>query len=841
MAARKGPRSESDSAPGGGPASPPIFVCDASAEAERLMTTLRNRGHPTVDVPIGMLPSRVRYETPALVVCDADAHEALRRIVEMKETTTSKVKLLFIGHDDGALRHEPEFRRLATATLTRPLNLSATADLIESIVGRPAAKTKAATSKGASPSTNRRMRAPILVASARKPYRSDVDAPPMSGGPSSSRFREAPDPQWAAPSSSNPAPALPGEIHSSPPPHLPDTNPVGPPSSIPPSSGDARLSPETRALLEDGRRRVASHPVQPARPTRLPTDGEERGVPQAALLEALRRPLDDDEPGSAEPSSLGRVVSDPGSVVQGEPEEVDPVTGIPAREPSTKGGPRREDSGPSWPEATGPLASAAGSQTPSPTHAGAAIEAPFWPGADADGAPPAGSDRATVAPPPRVRSEQPPDDQTNPGGRAPTNRPGPTSDPVRELSEPAAVSHDAPPLDDLSDLLAPDSVTPAPRGPVVRERISAPSPAAPAPTGPSPAKPRTAELPQAGAKSPPISALGHAIRERLTCSLAQEQEGGVRRILLKDGDVLTVTSSRDDESLPHFLHLRGDLPTSALASLGQSAHFGRHAGAALIARGLLRQEDLWPVLRGHAEWLLGRVLGAATSAILEPEIPARVRDEPTVFGGAAGAEVFIEVLRRVIDPDVAYRALGSGLMKLGLGSNQALLPECGLSPEITQRALAATEDELPVIRSQDPTLLPILLGLRELGILSMGKRRAGASERVKAVEVQSALVDDDAFALRVAARRALVDEGDYFSVLGIPRGATAHEVDRARDALFREFAPETLPARANHLKGDMAAILEIVAEAHEILRDEVRRERYRRALDDGPNESAQRR
>ncbi len=183
MAARKPHRSESEGPPDGGAGSPPIFVCDASAEAERLMTTLRNRGHPTVDVPIGMLPSRVRYGTPALVVCDADAHEALRRVLEMHELSTSKVKLLFVGHDDGALRHEPEFRRLATATLTRPLNLAATADLVESIVGRPAAKT---TNKG----PQRRKRAPVLVASARKPYRSDVDALPGSQCARSTRRTE---------------------------------------------------------------------------------------------------------------------------------------------------------------------------------------------------------------------------------------------------------------------------------------------------------------------------------------------------------------------------------------------------------------------------------------------------------------------------------------------------------------------------------------------------------------------------------------------------------------------------------------------------------------------------
>jgi hypothetical protein len=820
LAARKPPRPNSDGAPDGGAGSPPIFVCDASAEAERLMTTLRNRGHLTVDVPIGMLPSRVRYETPALVVCDADAHEALRRVLEMIETTNSKVKLLFVGHDDGALRHEPEFRRLATATLTRPLNLGATADLIESIVGRPPTRQPSKVS-----SNTRRKRAPILVASARKPYRSDVDSLPVSGGPSSSRFREAPDPQWAAPAPSSGSPII-GEPLTSSVPYVPDTNPGGSTSSIPPSSGDARLSPETRALLEEGRRRVASHPVQPARPTRLPTDGQERGVPQAALLEALQRPLDNDEPVSVGPASAESAHSSPSAAGKPESAEIDSSLPLPLEEQSTKGGPRREEPFPPRSDAAPQAVVEVHAETPSP-HQGTPID-PHW-GSNNEGESPvpAGSDRATVAPP-RLRSEQPPDDQTNPGGRPPTNRPSPTSDLARDLSEPILALSDTPPLDDLSDLLPPDSPAPITRTPLGRPR----------PSESVGTKSPLFDPPDAGSKAPPISALGRAIRERRSCSLAQEHGGGLRRVLLKDGDVLTATSSRDDETLPHFLQARGDLPIDALSALGQPAHFGRHAGAALIARGLLRQEDLWPVLRGHAEWLLGRVLCAPAYVVLEPEIPVRSRDEPAVFGGAAGAEVFVEVLRRVIHPDVAFRALGSGTLKLGLGSNQGLLSECGLSPELAQRALAAIDEDLPLIRTRDPLLLPILLGLRELGIVSMGMPRLATDQHTEHVASRSVELDEDAFALRVAARRALVDEGDYFTVLGVARGATTHEVDRAKEALFREFEPSSLPARSDHLKGDIAAILELVAEAHEILRDEVRRERYRRALDEGPMQAA---
>jgi len=808
LAARKPPRSDSDGAPEGGASSPPIFVCDASAEAERLMTTLRNRGHPTVDVPIGMLPSRVRYETPALVVCDADAHEALRRVVEMTETTTSKVKFLFIGHDDGALRHEPEFRRLATATLTRPLNLGATADLIESIVGRPA------TRQASKVNSSRRKRAPVLVASARKPYRSDVEAPPLSNPPASGRLREAPDPQWSAPPPGSSA--LLGEPVSSSIPFVPDTSPGAAPSSIPPSSGESRLSPETRALLEEGRRRVASHPVQPARPTRLPTAGEERGVPQAALLDALQRPLDDDEPLSAEPSSNLEPISDPRDPPKPEPSEVDAVVELPAREQATNPGPRLAEHPPQVVSLNSDAPHESPSETPGPQATGTPIEAHWQFGSDLESQAPAGSDRATVAPP-RVRSEQPLDDQTNPGGRLPTNRPGPLSDMVRDLSEPAAAD-EAPPLDDLSDLLPPDSPIPATKAPTGRF------------SDPALTRLQAAQA----AKAPPLSALGHAIRERRTGSLAQEHGGGLRRILLKDGDVLTATSSRDDETLPHFLHERGDLPSEALSSLGQPAHFGRHAGAALIARGLLRQEDLWPVLRGHAEWLLGRFLSAPALVVYESEIPVRAREEPAVFGGAAGAEVFLEVVRRVVDPNVAFRALGGGTLRLGLGANQGLLPECGLTPAVEQKVLKAADSDLAGVRDREAALLPILLGLRELGIISTGRNASRPSERAKEVEVRSAELDDEAFALRVAARRALVDEGDYFTILGVSRSATTHEVNRAREALFREFSPEALPARAAHLKGDVAAILEIVAEAHEILKDDVRRERYRRALDDAP-------
>jgi hypothetical protein len=133
-----------------------------------------------------------------------------------------------------------------------------------------------------------------------------------------------------------------------------------------------------------------------------------------------------------------------------------------------------------------------------------------------------------------------------------------------------------------------------------------------------------------------LEGLARAVRERKSGALAQQEGPGIRRIVFVDGDISTVTSSIKTESLAHFLEQRGDFTDELLDSLSALPQFGRHAGAALIARGLLAQDDLWPVLRAHAELILGRSILSRAPTHLETVVPGRVLDEPAVFGGAAG-------------------------------------------------------------------------------------------------------------------------------------------------------------------------------------------------------------
>ena len=92
-------------------------------------------------------------------------------------------------------------------------------------------------------------------------------------------------------------------------------------------------------------------------------------------------------------------------------------------------------------------------------------------------------------------------------------------------------------------------------------------------------------------------------------------------------------------------------------------------------------------------------------------------------------------------------------------------------------------------------------------------------------------LDEDAIRERVRARLALVDEADYFALLGVSPDATGYEVRRAFLELRRAFDPQrVLTPQIVDLAADVRKIVSVLEEAYEILRDNARRERYRRAI-----------
>jgi len=130
----------------------------------------------------------------------------------------------------------------------------------------------------------------------------------------------------------------------------------------------------------------------------------------------------------------------------------------------------------------------------------------------------------------------------------------------------------------------------------------------------------------------------------------------------------------------------------------------------------------------------------------------------------------------------------------------------------------------------------VLYVLVELSVLgrSSGERRTARGRSEKRVTPPDRL-DQAALRARILARKALSEEGDYFALLGVARSATSYDIRRAYAALRDEYDPaRILNGETVDLRDDVDLILEVLAEAFEILEDDLRRERYRRALDASP-------
>jgi len=332
--------------------------------------------------------------------------------------------------------------------------------------------------------------------------------------------------------------------------------------------------------------------------------------------------------------------------------------------------------------------------------------------------------------------------------------------------------------------------------------------------------------------------LAAAIGARETGVIAFESRAGVRRVVLREGDVVTASSSLEEESLLPFLAARGELPRDRVAQLaGKMPPSGRHAGAALVAHGYMRQDQLWTVLRAHAEWVLGRVVAQeAGTAGFEADPPGRLKAEPSVFGGATGAEVFVEVVRRQLAPAEAVARLGGEASRIVDGPNERIVPECALGAVETEwfaRARGQTIGDA-LATASDPDFASVLYALVALG--ACDAIRALGAVRARPVEAPSAdPIDDEAIRARIRARLQIVEDGDYFAVLGVSRDATSYEVKRAFLELRRTFEPSKLLTPAlGDLVNDVRKIALVLDEAYEILRDVGRRDRYRRAIDASP-------
>jgi hypothetical protein len=792
-----------------------IFMSDASAEAERLSGALRTRGYWVVDVPLGMLAGRVAVQRPSVVVLDADAPGTSETVQRMQVAAGGKpIEIVLLAEATAASPDgRAELESQAAGVFTRPVDPGALVEKIEQVVGPPSHRSDLAAGPAA--------RSAVLVAATRRPYRYEGgklgQRSPMSGAPPAPPtlptvppgVSSASAPPGAAPSSTAPSAAPPS---------------TGRPSSLPPGARGgsvmpqamgavphARLSPELELLLGRAEQRVRSNANIPHATERLAPEAEVDAVLPADLLAALDEPIQSDE----------------------DDDDDDSVAGT----SGTSGG----DTG-----SRGTKGTPVGGTAPGGRTTGAHKDTTGTPPSRADAAPvpaPAPSDPGFSAEPPTSPPARPIPSQ--PLSTRATTALDPLEPPLDSSPSRIPLPSELPPsrIEDPLSTRPPKAEQGATAPGFHAEPPTAALRAAPPPQIAHPAPERGAlpDIPVSLGVGGGLRALARAVAARFTGAIAFEDKAGIRRVVFRDGDFVTAASGAESETLVAFLAQRGDLSAEAAQRVARRVPpFGRHAGAALVAQGHLRQDELWSVLRAHAEWLLAKVNDLSSGAAsLEREVPPRLQAEPGVFGGATGAEVLLEMTRRTAKPADAILRLGGRDALLATGGARALLAECALNE--AEQGLASQADGLSLgellARAGNDDFASVVLALVELGILHVqgtSKRPARAAE--PAAPGAWDPMDAEALRKRVAARRALVEEGDYFALLGVAREATHYDLRRAYQTLRKDLDPErVLTAGTVDLRDDIDSILEVLDEAYDILRDPVRRERYRRALERAPD------
>jgi hypothetical protein len=862
------------------PAAPTVFVTDPSVEAARLEWALRARGFTVIDVPLAMLVGRVAVQKPDVVVLDVDAPGALDVATRVRGLPGgAALHLVYVGAPGRTLSSAQDaYAHDGSGFSPRPLDVEALVAKIDALVG---------SERGSAPSMpipSSMPPPPSLRAPMSPPPPRPISAPPQTGAPGSQRAT-------TAAAAALPALPPPGAPNSDRPPSNPAADPAIGAASL--RGPEARLSPDLERLLREAEARVVGPGSARARSLGggadydevLSPEQEVEAVLPAEILASLEEPLDDsgvDEGSSGTGGGTPRGSTNRG----GRGESVD-ATPRPGRTGAATTGAqgRGATGGANAPTNAGAFGEAS-------AHVGGSVEAPAAPIDPPRAAaalrpeqletprPPrrAQHEAREVGPPPTLAAlaasfprpagphdaagfspvisdvdeggEQEPSDE----GRVGAGLDEPMAASLRadadEVSYGDEVDEPSPYPDAPVLLRGPSPLEAAEHAPPLAAKTSRP----PAPEPPPPVAPLPvpASLPAPRAVGSPDEALrtfSEAVALRVSGVMRIDEPAGIRRIVLQDGDVVTAASSVEGESLLGFLVGRGDLPADVAARLeGRIPPFGRLAGAALVAHGHLHKDALWDVLQAHAAFLLVRAVSVARARVsYEAEPPARLRGEPPVFGGTPGPALVVEIVRRALGAQEALARLGGREVRLTQGPRARLLDECGLDDaeqESTRRLNATPLGAFVDVAGEDaPALVYALVALGVLEVIAAPRaitappRSPRAGRETESIDPRrDAELDDAGLRARVLARRALVDDGDYFAILGVPRGASGYEIRRAYLEVRRALDPNRLLLRPSlaDLEDDLRLLLTVIDEAYDILKEPTRRERYRRAIEGEP-------
>lgn len=328
-----------------------------------------------------------------------------------------------------------------------------------------------------------------------------------------------------------------------------------------------------------------------------------------------------------------------------------------------------------------------------------------------------------------------------------------------------------------------------------------------------------------------------AARQGATCRVDLVGPGQqARSLFLEGGRPVAMLSALAQDHLAEFLLHRGLItPSQAVDVRALTAAGPRPLAAALVQQGVLKAHELYDVVRDH---LSDRVMAllewsAATYRCVPDVAPEPLR---TLLDEHPTALLWRGIRRKF--PAARLLPLLGGADALVVPHAQVDLADVGLS-EPDARAVAlldgthtvrdvAAKTGLPDERVMQLALLLLCAGAARLagrGSSSLPASTLGAGTGGGA----AADAHIDRARIQEQHRRCLTES--YFSMLGLPVGASASEVAEALAALRTAMDPQRF---SNPALGDLLPVLQdiqaILGECADVLLTDGRRERYQAAL-----------
>jgi DNA-binding NarL/FixJ family response regulator len=332
-------------------------------------------------------------------------------------------------------------------------------------------------------------------------------------------------------------------------------------------------------------------------------------------------------------------------------------------------------------------------------------------------------------------------------------------------------------------------------------------------------------------------------RERFTGRVLLRRRHAEKTIVFQRGRPVFATSNQPEDRLGSLLARAGKI-TDEQAELShrRALDKGKRMGEVLVEMGFLKRRELLPAVRLQLEEIVYSLFAWDQGEYTvvpggEPSPGERIRLS------THPAAMVLEGVRRKYSRDVLVEIVGppeSALEILDPTQRDTLISVADLAPAERDIALAFDGARTLAEIAEHGRMGRLVVYQLAYGLIAFGAARVRRPGDAPAADADAGAwpghgpdgdgdgeTDLGIDRKRIRAKHALVDEADYFAILGVRRDATGFEIRRAYEAACRDYAPaEVSPALRHELERELAEIREVLDEAYQVLRDDSLRSSY---------------